>query len=221
LVPYSNLVMRCLALLAISLSLAKCQSSKEDVCKYSCLDEGRCQVRYTGPSRSGYTKGVCFRGGNCYWTPQECQDCNLVKNCDSSQEEECPANGKFPNSEIFCLNEDGSSNCQQASDCPTPDGCVKVKKDGTSLCGHFVNVPENHCKIVCKPERGCDQQCSTFNGQKLVVSTATSKQSFRGPPIGGTGQITNRCPATTPCSYKSGCGRLVSHLPTWFNLTII
>jgi len=80
---------------------------------------------------------------------------------------------------------------------------------------------ENRCEEVCEPERGCHDVCSTINGQELVVSTATSKQSFRGPPIGGAGQITDRCPATTPCSYKSGCGRLVSELATWFNLTIM
>ena len=61
--------------------------------------------------------------------------------------------------------------------------------------------------------------CTTIWAQIDLLNKP--KTCYRGPPIGGTGQITNRCPATTPCLYKSGCGRLVSHLPTWFNLTII
>ena len=65
----------------------------------------------------------------------------------------------------------------------------------------------------------CQHFCTTIWAQIDLLNKP--KTCDRGPPIGGAGQITDRCPATTPCSYKSGCGRLVSQLATWFNLTII
>jgi len=64
-------------------------SSDNDVCQYTCLDNGACEVLYTGRPRSGNTKGSCFPasfGGRCSGTPPECQDCNKVKNCEKSLE---------------------------------------------------------------------------------------------------------------------------------------
>ena len=53
-------------------------------CEYQCQDTGSCTVRYTGPARSGQTKGSCFPrsfGAACSGAPVECQDCNRVLQC--------------------------------------------------------------------------------------------------------------------------------------------
>lgn len=92
----------------------------------------------------------------------------------------CPANGRYPDTKIFCLNEDGSSNCQQRSDCPDPNdtcdrslqvctkadpGCVKVgeqqcfdREDGSSSCSVFM---EKHCFDNEDGSRSCSVfECS-------------------------------------------------------------
>jgi len=97
----------------------------------------------------------------------------------------CPANGRFPNTEIFCLNEDDTSNCLEASDCPTQGNCLDE-----GLCG----------------EPSCSS-CEGIGAQKLKATSAVSGQSYRGSK--GVGKIKNRCPSTKPCSYGDKCGRLV------------
>ena len=54
------------------------------MCDYNCSSSGGCEVRYTGPPRSGSVKGSCFPqafGGSCSGTPPECRDCNEEVDC--------------------------------------------------------------------------------------------------------------------------------------------
>lgn len=205
-------------------------SSDNDVCQYACLDKGVCEVLYIGPPRGGNTKGSCFParfGGGCSGTPPECQECNIVKNCENSPEPEldgCPANGRYSNSDVFCLNEDGSTNCQQDSDCPfdgntcedDPQGrvCYSVQEQSPDI---FVYCRSNEEKYrtweACQEECG-EEDCyysdqeQTVGAVNLKTTSSVTGQSFSG--LGGVGQISNRCPATRPCPRKSGkCGNLV------------
>jgi len=155
---------------------------------------------------------------------------------ENSDFENCPANGQYPNTDVFCLNEDGSTNCLQDSDCP----------DASDKCGHTADIIFNELdqdkNKVCGPaqkasvdcfcmingeevltqyfydlgeESPCDKYCgdcacaqTAFIGDILKVTTATSGQSFRSSK--GVGKINNRCPATRPCPYSDGkCGNVV------------
>jgi len=205
--------------------------SNNDVCQYNCLDKGVCEVLYIGPRRGGNTKGSCFParfGGGCSGTPPECQECNRVIDCENSQEpeqEKCPLNGRFPNTDVFCLNEDGSTNCQQDSDCPLESNTCEDDPQGKVCYSFQVEKPDKAVKpYVCfsndlayaeweECEEECEEGfCIPLSTAILAVNTKTTSsttgQSFSG--LGGVGQIKSRCPATRPCPYKSGkCGNLV------------
>jgi len=283
-------------------------SSDNDVCQYTCLDSGACEVLYTGRPRSGNTKGSCFPasfGGRCSGTPPECQDCNKVKNCEKSleprgqplcecinpfvgtrnayrgnpeslcgsggpgfcyvpcnadcsdiqltssasrcqsanacdvqqnqnqnqnrfypepepEQDSCPANGRYPNTDVFCVNEDGSTNCQQDSDCPEegdtceddPQGkvCYSLQfqtPDESYLC--FVNKKRygswEACLEDCRAEE-CIQEATAFGAENVKKTSSITGQSYSG--LRGVGRISRRCPASRPCPYRGGrCGRLV------------
>jgi len=207
-------------------------SSNYEVCKYSCLDSGACEVRYTGRPRSGNTKGSCFPasfGGRCSGTPSECQDCNRVKNCENAPEPEpeqdgCPANGRYPNTDVFCVNEDGSTNCQQDSDCPEESDTCHDDPQGSRVCYSLqfkTPVTTYTCSVNNKrygsSYEACLEDCraeecipvsTVFAPENVKTISSTAGQSYSG--LRGVGRISRRCPATRPCPYRSGkCGRLV------------
>jgi len=203
--------------------------SNNDLCQYNCLDKGVCEVLYIGPRRTGNIQGSCFParfGGGCSGTPPECQECNRVINCEKSPEpeqEKCPANGRYPNTDVFCLNEDGSTNCQQDSDCPLESSKCEDDTEGKVCYSFQGEEPEEPVKpYACLSNdidyatlEECFDECepgSCTAKAILAVRTRTissiTGQSLSG--LGGIGQINSRCPATRPCPYKNGkCGNLV------------
>jgi len=138
-------------------------------------------------------------------------------------QEKCPANGRFPNTDVFCLNEDGSTNCQQDSDCPLTSNTCEDDPQGRVCYSVHQKTPDNiEPPWGCKSKRyysleACQEEClekcillyeSTLQSVKLKTTSSTAGQSYSG--LGGVGQISSRCPATRPCPYKSGkCGNLV------------
>jgi len=163
----------------------------------------------------------------------------VTGSCESQGEvrRNCPANGKYPNTELFCLNEDGSTNCRKNSDCPDEtDVCEQpvlsklkcgeeLKTSPVKVCGKVnefsLDCPTTRCECVedgaaktvsscdgCSGKCGCYTLGQSFGAYELKVTTATSGQSFSGSQ--GFGVISNRCPSTRPCPYRDGkCGRVV------------
>jgi len=184
-----------------------------------------------GPCCSNW--GWCGNtAGHC-----DCAECIDYRKTSAGEDEysDCPANGKYPNTDVYCLNEDGSTNCLTDSDCPDPeDKCGFVEhfyfdedaeevqwKCGRQPCG-YTGGADCVCDIngkktqrvvsscdECEPNCGCEYcAVGAINGNYVLATTATIGQSFSGSR--GFGVISNRCPATRPCPYRDGkCGRVV------------
>jgi len=149
---------------------------------------------------------------------------------ENSDFENCPANGKYPNTDVYCLNEDDSTNCLTDSDCPNRedkcgfvencyDDCDEIeltwkcgKPPSRGLCVCYKNGKKMEKSISscdeCEPSCTCKIEAGAFNALFVEATTATIAQSFSGSR--GFGVISNRCPATRPCPYRDGkCGRVV------------
>ena len=85
--------------------------------------------------------------------------------------------------------QDGTSNCQQESDCPTQETCLE---DG--LCGELETVNEHFCQEMCSTESGYEYEktvfgcgvnekvyeiCEIFAVQKPRAISAVSGQRYR------------------------------------------
>lgn len=84
---------------------------------------------------------------------------------------ECPSNGRYSDTGVFCLNEDGTSNCQIDSDCSTAqretDSCPTV-------CEEVLNRQECHadCGYYCGDDGLCRsgaQQIEHFGVSKCDI----------------------------------------------------
>jgi len=223
----------CLVLFAIVPSSLSCRCNRE-----TSSSGGQCKTEYKGRRWCYVDPGQGCQderrgtSSNRLWSYQACEN-SSDDNGNTGPEDlndsdlGCPANGRYPDTEIFCLNEDGSSNCQQRSDCPDPNdtcdrslqvctkadpGCVKVgeqqcfdREDGSSSCWAFM---EKNCFDNEDGSRSCSVfECSVFIGQPLKSISGTTGQTYSGSQ--SIGSISSRCPSTTPCPYRAGCGRLV------------
>lgn len=184
--------MRLMAILAIMTATMTSPSSQE------CLTvTGKsCVFPF---SYQGYTYGACTKAGSvngAAWCATRVdrsgkvvrgrwEDCDLAcsnQGNGNSGFDKCPANGRYPNTNVFCLNEDGSTNCRKDSDCPDETDVCGQPKQSIPKCDNEIKISQaNVCGKVNPTQYDCDiTKCECSNEYNGVSKTASSCYQCNG-----------------------------------------
>ena len=183
----------------------------QDVCDYQCQESGGCQVTYQGPPRAGNTFGSCFPllfGGTCSGTPDECQDCNQVIQC----EEEGPEYEDY---------EDGEEGEAYIDELVNPDGepCIYLCNDDGGCTVRYAGPPQSGSTVGNCFSSLFGGSCSGIpNGCRDCNKVLECKRRRKSGNESRPG-IPEYCEITdthTMCQFEPGtssdrCGKVLTH----------
>lgn len=135
-------------LLAVIILIAPTLAIKLEQCEYKCKKDGGCTSKYLG-NKPGKKLGSCFPksfGGRCIGIPDDCSDCNKVKDCSGGSGADVGTGN--------CKIEDLNGKC--LNDC-FGGFSTGSKPNGVTVCGCRGN--ECYVKPKCKNWEDTEGNC--------------------------------------------------------------